>query len=96
VYLKFIIPKILAHGDFHVNTDIALKRQLGVLPNLYQAVLYYVLWVIMRYHLKWLLQCAWKSSRKTQKGSAVKLFQHTQLPFEAFFMQLLGQIFPEG
>jgi hypothetical protein len=25
--------------------DVASKRQLGVLPNLYQAVFYYVLWV---------------------------------------------------
>jgi hypothetical protein len=28
-----------------INPDVALKRQLDVLPNLYQAVLYYVLWV---------------------------------------------------
>jgi hypothetical protein len=28
-----------------INSDVALKRQLGVLPNLSQAVLYYVLWV---------------------------------------------------
>jgi hypothetical protein len=31
-------------GDFHVNPGVALKRQLGVLPNPYQAVLYYALW----------------------------------------------------
>jgi hypothetical protein len=29
----------------YIYPDVALKRQLGVLPNLYQAVLYYVLWV---------------------------------------------------
>jgi len=28
-----------------VNPDVALKRQLSVLPNLYKAVLYYILWV---------------------------------------------------
>ena len=28
-----------------VYPDVVLKRQLGVLPNLYQAVLHYVLWV---------------------------------------------------
>jgi len=27
-----------------INSDVASKKQLGLLPNLYQAVLYYVLW----------------------------------------------------
>ena len=29
-----------------INLNVALKRQLGVLPNLYQAVFQYILWVI--------------------------------------------------
>ncbi len=31
--------------ELRVHPDIALIRLLGVLPNLYQAALYYVLWV---------------------------------------------------
>jgi len=27
-----------------INSDVESKKQLGLLPNLYQAVLYYVLW----------------------------------------------------
>jgi hypothetical protein len=27
---------------------------------------------------------------KTFKGAAVKVFQHTQLPFDSFFMNLAG------
>ena len=74
-----------------MNPDVALGRQLGMLRNLYHAVLYYVLWVTCDVHLRLLLKCAWKRSSETLKGSAVKVFQHTQLPFGTFSMQLLGE-----
>jgi len=35
----------------------------------------------MRCYLRGPLECVWKRSSETSKGSAVKVFQHTQLPF---------------
>jgi hypothetical protein len=70
---------------------VALKRQLDVLLNLYQAVFLYVLWVNMRCQDKWPWQCLWRRSSKTFKGAAVKVLHHTQLPFGLFFVQLVGR-----
>jgi hypothetical protein len=36
----------------------------------------------MQYHSRVLLQYTWRGSRKTQRGAAVKVLQHTQQPFE--------------
>jgi len=38
-----------------------------------------------RYHKRWLPSYTWNSSSKTFRGSAVKVFQHTQPPFENVF-----------
>ena len=70
-----------------MKPDVALGRQLGMLPNLYQAGLYYVLWARCDVPLRLLLECAWKRSSETLKGSAVKVVQHIQLPSGTFSRQ---------
>ena len=46
----------------------------------------------VRCHLRWPLDYAWKLSGEAFKGAAVKVFQHTQLPFRAFFMRLADEL----
>jgi hypothetical protein len=43
--IKQTVLKIKMNYVLKVHPDIALIKLLGVLPNLYQAALYYVLWV---------------------------------------------------
>ena len=42
----------------------------------------------IRCHLRWPLGFAWKQRSQTFKGAAVKVFQHTRLPFYVIFTQL--------
>jgi hypothetical protein len=35
-------------------------------------------------HLRWLSQAVWKPDRKTLKGAAIIVSQHTRLPFSLF------------
>ncbi len=63
-------------GELHI----ALKRQLGVPPNLYNADLYYFMGN-SDIRINEPLQCARNESSDTLKGAAVKVVQHTQLPF---------------
>ena len=46
----------------------------------------------IRYHLRWLLEYDGNLSSEMLKGSAVKVFRHTQPTFETFSLQLSGKL----
>ena len=59
-----------------------------MLPNLYQAVLYNYGQHAVSARIT--TGCVWQGSSKTFEGSAVKVAQHTQLPFGTFFVQVVN------
>jgi len=55
-----------------VNLNVALKRRLGILPNLYNAGFLHILWE-HAIHRRCIWEYAGKRSSKTFKGTAVRL-----------------------
>jgi hypothetical protein len=64
--------------------------QLSVVPNLYQAGFFIRFMGNIRCHLRWLLEYDGYLSSEILKGSAVKVFHHTQPTFVTFFLKLSG------
>jgi hypothetical protein len=67
-----------------MNFDIALEREAGMLSNLYHAVFSFFMGNRLC-HFGVTLVIGWEAGSKTLRGAAVKVSQHTRLPFGAFF-----------
>jgi hypothetical protein len=74
----------------NINLNVALKRQVHVLPKLYNCGSFISFIGNMRLHIRKSLLYAYNLSSKMFKGAAIKFFQHTHLPLAKLFMQLSG------